>query len=458
MSDHVPGRELRNAEDYRGRAQWIIDLCRDLYPIRGLIASPDLDRAYARIAEAVPGLVVHEYPTGMECEDWIVPPSWRAVTGRLEDKAGRVLASLDEHFLFVAAYSEPVDGWFSKADIAKRMRTRPDHPDAYALEHRNAYDFRLTDWGITLPHRVWDKMSDTELYRVVVETETKPGAMRVAEMVLPGRRPETICLCSHMDELCNDGHSSSVLALDLIRQLARRDHREFTYQVLLVPEMIGAIFYILNNRERVARTAAMLNFETIACGEKWIHKASLKPDSFVDAALHLAFRDAGIAYESVGFFEGYGNDERVYGWPSIGIPGAAIQRYPFPYYHTSHDTPEILDAGLIAEALQVSDTFIDVLERDYVPSYRRLAQPWLTRHGLYFDHYVDPQQFQRLNNLALFNIDGRHSVSDLAKLAGLPFGMLHDYLEKFVARDLIEKRPITVDLPAARLASAQSIR
>jgi aminopeptidase-like protein len=446
-----------NIDSYAQRAQWIIGLCRNLYPIRGLIASPDLDRAYARLAEEVPGLVVHEYPTGMECEDWIVPPSWRATEGRLEDKSGHVLASLDEHFLFAAAYSEPVDGWFPKSEIKKRMRTRPDYPNAYALEHRNAYDYRLKDWGITLPYRVWQAMSDDELYRVVIKTEVKPGAMRVAEMVLPGRRPETICLCSHMDELCNDGHSSSVLALDVIRQLARRENREFTYQVLLVPEMIGAIFFVLNNRERVAQTAAMLNFETIACGEKWIHKSSLSADSFADAALHLAFQDAGLAYDSVGFFGGYGNDERVYGWPSIGIPGVAIQRYPFPYYHTSHDTPDILNADLIIEALKVTDAFIDILERDYAPSFRLAAQPWLTRHGLYFNHYVEPDQFHRLNNLALFNLDGRRSVSDLAKLAGVPFNLLHEYLEQFVARGIVEKRTRDVPLPAAQFANKSAV-
>src|SRR3974390_1323743 len=124
--------------------------------------------------------------------------------------------------------------------------------------------------------------------------------------------------------MCNEGYESAVMALDLIRQLSRCEQLEFTYQVLLVPELIGAIFYVLNNRERVAKTAAMLNLETIACGEKWIHKSSLNGNSFADLALHLAFQETGIPYDPVGFFGGYGNDERVYGWPPIGIPGVAI--------------------------------------------------------------------------------------------------------------------------------------
>jgi aminopeptidase-like protein len=447
---------LTNSTGHAERAAWIIDLCRALYPVRGLIVSPDLDRAFSQIKQVLPELIVHEYPTGMQCEDWIVPQSWEALSGRIEDDAGAVLASLDDSFLFVAPYSEPVDGWFSKAEIGRHLRTRPEQPDAYVLEHRNAYDFRLTDWGITLPHAVWERMSETARYRVVVETLTKPGALKVAELVLPGRRTETICICSQFDELCNDGQSSAVLGLDVMRQLMRRREREFTYQLLLVPEMFGTIFYVLNNKERVSRTAGMLNLETIGAGEKWLHKASLDACSIFDRALHLAFAEADVPYQAADFFEGYGNDERVYAWPSIGIPGVALQRYPFAYYHTHHDTPDVLSHDLVIEAMKIADAFIDILERDYVPRYRNVAQPWLTRHGLYFDHAVDPREFQRLNNVALFSLDGRRSLSEVAKMAGLPFGMLWNYLETFVACGLVDKLPIHLELPAGRLARARA--
>ena len=439
---------MSDSMDYQARATGIIDLCRKLYPVRGLIVSPDLDRAFGQIAQALPGMKIHEYPSGMQSEDWVVPPSWQAVAGRLEDRSGRVLASLEQSFLFAAPYSEPVDGWFSKTEIAKHLRTRPEVPDAYVLEHRHAYDYRLKDWGITLPHAVWQAMPEKADYRVLIQTEVRPGKLKVAEMVLEGRRPETICICSQFDELCNDGQSSAVLGMDLMRRLMKREKREFTYQLLLVPEMFGTLFFVLNNRERVRRTAGMLNLETIGAGEKWLHKASLPGDSLVDHALRLAFAETGIACEETGFFGGYGNDERVYAWPTIGIPGVALQRFPFRFYHTNRDTPDILEPALVVEALKIADQFIDILERDYVPQYRNKAQPWLTRHGLYFDHYQDPQKFQRLNNTVLFNVDGRRPVSELARLAGVRFGELHDYLERFAALGLIGKSPLKVELPA----------
>lgn len=438
-------------ERRRARAEQTIAICREIYPMRGLIVSPDIDRGFEIVKKHFPDVAIHEYPTGMTCEDWIVPQSWRAVSGFLKDASGKTLASLDEHFLFVAAYSEPVDGWFTKKEIEGRCRTRPDQPDCYVLEHRNAYDYRRTDWGITLPHRVWSAMTDDTRYHIKIEVERRPGSLKAAEWFLPGRREETICINSQFDELCNDGHSSAVLGLQIMQWLKERKDREFSYQLLLTPEMFGTLFFILTNLPKVANTVGFLNLETLGAGEKWLFKHSQTGATFMDDALAAAFADLGIGYDEAGFFGGYGNDERVYGWPTLAIPGIALQRHPFAYYHTSKDTPDILSADLFAESLAISERFIEVLEGTYIPSYRNVVQPWLTRHGLYFDHYVNPEDFQRLNNLALFNVNGRNSLLDLVKISGVKFDTLHTYLEQFAEKNLLEKRPFPVDRPARHL-------
>lgn len=426
----------------RDRAEAVLDLIRELFPIKGLMVSPDLDRAMARLAEELPGLVIHEYPSGLECEDWIVPQSWEAKAARLTDEQGRVLASLDEHFLFVAPYSEPVDGWFTKEEIAAHSRTRPDVPDAYLLEHRNAYNYSLVDWGITLPYRVWEQLSDDARYRVEIEVETKPGVMRVGEYFLPGRRPEVICLNGHIDELCNDDLSGTILGLEVMRGLIERPEREFSYQLLLAPEMMGTLFYVLNNRERVAKTVGMLNLEAVGAGESWALKRAFKDGEVFEESLRAAFARLGYGYEELDFFDGYGNDERVIAWPTIGIPGIGLQRHPFAEYHTSKDTPELLSLDLLTEAIEICDAFIDVMERNYVPAYVNFAQPWLTRHGLYFDAVEDRENFRKFNNLVLFNLDGEKSVLELARLSGLDFDTVWRFLEAFVEKRLVRKQPL----------------
>lgn len=428
-------------------ADRIVEICRDVYPVRGLIVSPDIDRAFDRMVEEWPELTLHSYPTGSAAEDWLVPPSWQAVEGRLETEDGRVLASLEESFLFVAPYSEPVDGVFTKAEIGAHSRTRPNQPDAYFLEHRNAYNYQLVDWGITLPHAVWEAMPEDARYRVVIRTELAEGALKVGEYLLPGRRPEIICLCSQFDELCNDGQSSAVLGLELIKWLARRprEEREFSYQVLMVPELVGTLFYAFNNREVLDRTVAMFNLETLGAGDGWVLKRALRDGGTMEDALEDALSGLGKDFTAVDFFGGYGNDERVYAWPTFGVPGPGLQRFPFQQYHTSHDTPELLERELLAEALEICEETIETLERNYVPRYRGVLPPWLTKHDLYYDVREDPARANTLNGSVLYGIDGKTSVLRLARDAGLPFALVWRFLESFIDKGLIEKRPLTWD-------------
>ena len=145
-----------------------------------------------------------------------------------------------------------------------------------------------------------------------------------------------------------------------------------------------------------------------------------------------------VEFEELSFFEGYGNDERVYAWPTIDIPGVALQRYPFLEYHTDQDTPEIIEPELLKAALKVCQRFVEGLEKNCVPSYTNYFSPWLTRQNLYFDSIEDPNRFRKFNNKILFNINGKKSLVDLADAAELNFSSVWEYLQKFVDKKLIK--------------------
>ena len=244
----------------------------------------------------------------------------------------------------------------------------------------------------------------------------------------------------HIDELCNDDLSGCVVGLDVMRELAARPKRRYTYQLLLAPEMIGTIFYIVNNPDRLGKTIAILNLETVGAGKDWLLKRALRKGERFEEALRQVFLRYDIAHNEGDFFSGYGNDERIFAWPGINVPGIAIQRFPFREYHTSHDTPEILSPRLMAEAIAITDAFVDVLESDYAPKLVYRTQPWLTRNGLYFDATLDRERNRKFNNLVLYNIDGNNTLLDLARISGIEFSMLRDYLERFCTKGLLSKR------------------
>ena len=207
----------------------MMDLLRVLSPFPRMINSPGLDKTFEIIKQVMPDSIIHEYPSGMECEDWVVPRSWSAKYGVMMDETGNTIASIEENHLFVVPYSESVEGWFTKEEIERHLYTRSDRPNAFSLEHRNAYDYQLVDWGITLPYNRWINLSQKKYYIKIV-VDCKPGSMKVAEYFLEGRRPETICICAHIDELCNDNLSGCVVAVELARYLERLQNLQYSYQ------------------------------------------------------------------------------------------------------------------------------------------------------------------------------------------------------------------------------------
>lgn len=423
------------------RIKKIMSLLEEMSVLPRMIVSPGLDQTFEIIKREMPGVIIHEYPSGTECEDWIVPLSWRVTEGFIKDDSGTVIASLDESILFVAPYSEPIDGWFTKDEIKKHLTTRPDRPDAFALEHRNAYDYQLIDWGITLPFNRWQLLSEGR-YHVKIEVERKTGTMKVAEYFLHGERQETICICAHIDELCNDDLSGCITAMELMHYIENLTKRQYSYQMLLVPEMIGCLFFVHQNFDKIAKTIGMFNLETIGAGDKWHLKRAFQSNTRMERILRSAMLKTGIPFNEITFFEGYVNDERVFAWPAINIPGVALQRFPFQQYHTSDDTPSIVSGENFIQALEILEYCVNIVENDYVPEYINKLQPWLTKRNLYFDSKQNTDNYLKFNNTVLYNINGNNSILDLAGLAQLNFFDVYGYLNKFLEQGLLRKTEV----------------
>lgn len=67
------------------RIKKIMSLLEEMSVLPRMIVSPGLDQTFEIIKREMPGVVIHEYPSGTECEDWIVPLSWRVTEGFIKD-------------------------------------------------------------------------------------------------------------------------------------------------------------------------------------------------------------------------------------------------------------------------------------------------------------------------------------------------------------------------------------
>jgi aminopeptidase-like protein len=134
----------------------------------------------------------------------------------------------------------------------------------------------------------------------------------------------------------------------------------------------------------------------------------------------------------------------------------------YPEYHSSLDTPELMDPGQLSEFYHVLQRVVGIVECDAVMhrTFDGLICLSNPKYDLYlerFDPTIDKdideeaEKWGHLLDYLLRYFDGTESVLDIAEKHQLPFDRLYRYLRRFEEKDLIrmEFKPIK-RLPISR--------
>src|SRR5690606_29124687 len=76
-------------------------LLEELYPLPRSITGDGLRATLRTLARELPGLALHEVPSGTNVFDWTVPPEWNVRGARLTGPDGEVIADFDRHNLML---------------------------------------------------------------------------------------------------------------------------------------------------------------------------------------------------------------------------------------------------------------------------------------------------------------------------------------------------------------------
>lgn len=408
------------------------------------IASNDCSEFIQTLSKEVP-LTVHRYPSGSEYSTWVIPPRWEVRKALLSD-GEQTLASYDDHPLFLAPYSQSFTGWISREELLRHVRTKPELPDVYLYEFRLAYNFqkRLKDWAISLPYNLVQKL-DKPRYYVDIEVDTPPGEMLVAESNIPGQNKFTFSMLTHLCHVgqANDGLAGVAVGIEVMKRLREiYPHPTYTYQLLIMPETIGSSVYLSAYEDRVKDYLGSVFIEMAGIRSPLRFGQTRRADTYLDRVMKYVIAERGGDYSTSDFRNHWGNDELVFDSPGIGVPGAAIERYPFPWYHTSGDNLDQTDNASLEEVVEVLLETIRVFESDFIPRPTQQVPPYLTRYNLYADWENERSQHDR-NGLILQLLWGGMSVFDIATYLKIPFKETHRYVMQFVENKLIEQIPLS---------------
>jgi aminopeptidase-like protein len=409
-----------------------------LYPICRSITGNGVRQTLGILGEYL-DLTVHEVPSGTPVLDWTVPNEWNIADAYIKNQKGERVVDFQKHNLHVVNYSCPVRARMSLAELKPKLHTLPDRPDW--IPYRTTY--YDVDWGFCLSQRDLESLADEE-YEVCIDSTLEPGSLTYAELVLPGAKQDEILISTHVchPSLCDDNLSGIAISVFLARELARRK-RSYTLRFLYAPGTIGALTWLARNRETAHRVRHGLTLTCLGDGNPFTFKRTLAGDAEIDRVSQAVLETSGYAHQFVDFFP-YGYDERQYNSPGFRLPVGSLMRGrhgQFPEYHTSGDNLAFVRPERMLESYEVVKRICLTLEGNR--SYRNLApygEPQLGRRGLYRavgGTNLPNVQFAMLWVLNLS--DGRHTMLDIARRAGLAFEVIRAAADLLLEHGLLEE-------------------
>src|ERR1700690_67349 len=169
------------------------DFVKHLFPICRSLTGNGVRQTLAIIRSHLPGLIVHEVPSGTRAFDWVVPDEWNIAAARLTGPDGRTIVDFKDHNLHVVGYSEPVDRVLSLAQLQDHLFSMPEMPNA--IPYVTSYYRR--NWGFCLPSRIRDSLLPGN-YHAKVDSVLGPGSLSYEEILLPGELPQEVFLSTYV--------------------------------------------------------------------------------------------------------------------------------------------------------------------------------------------------------------------------------------------------------------------
>jgi len=430
----------------------MIEALRRLADLRLAPVSPDADRL-AEILSAELPLRVREYPSGMECNGWTVPNSWRPRAAEIRFRGKRIYDGM-AHPLGVPGYAPGFRGRVGWAELKEHLFHHPTLEDALVYHCDYFYKPWRRDWGFCVTRRFFDSLEEGE-YEVRLEVEEKPGSMKVLAWDLPGEEESVVVLNAHTCHAAqaNDDLAGVVVGVEAMRRLAERPRRRFSYRLVLAPEHLGTVFYLDDlPEEEVSRLRYALFLEMLGNRNRLALQESFTGRSALDRAARLYLSHHRGDHVSGPFRSVVGNDETVWEAPGYEIPCISLSRWPYPEYHSSLDTPEIIDPEMMEDAVGAVLGILDTLEGNRVMErrFRGLVCLGNPKYDLYIsteDPSIralvseDQRKWHRLMTCLYRYFDGETSLFDVAERHGVPFELLRSYVDRYEEKGLIRTLP-----------------
>lgn len=432
-------------------------IIKDIYKLNRCLLGEGYDNALEYIKHLI-DLDVIEIKSGTRFDTWTVPDEWIVRDAWVKHK-GKKIIDYKKEPLSLAVGSCPFKGQVDLEELKNHITVSDDMPDATPYN----YIFYDKQWGFCMPKNQLKEKIETKCeggtcapelkdidpsvgkvqiegqnynpkykdklkkgkYEVFIDTEYKPGKMKIGVHTIKGKTDREILLFAHLDHpfQANDNLSGVACLINMAKRIKKADF-EHTIKLVFCPETIGSIGYAFT--QDISKVDFMIALDAIGNDNSLLFQKSFNPEDKINNITHLAIQNLGESYRKGVFRALIGSDEYVFNDPDIGIQGIMLSRFPYKEYHTNADTPDIIVEDKIKRIQELIMKIIDIWEKDYVPI-KAFKGPLMR------SRYDAQTPFKNLNlsyDHLFYSIDGKISLAELCSDFALNFDYTYELFNK----------------------------
>ena len=252
------------------------------------------------IKNKIPQLRIIKIKSNTNVFDWKVPPEWNISKAYILDKNKKKILDLKKNNLHIVGYSNPVNKFFSKRELFKRLHSLPNQANAipYVTSYYKKY------WGFCLTEsqkkQIKKKYHDSDKFKVVIKSQfNKRGNLNYGELVVPGKSKQEILISTYIchPSMANNELSGPIVSMTLAQYFLKIKNLKKTLRFIFIPETIGSISYLSKNLKKLKKNV-IAGYNLSCIGDERMHSCmfSKYSNSISDKALRSAYKSLNINY------------------------------------------------------------------------------------------------------------------------------------------------------------------